>query len=182
MEELAPGIVLYKNVIKNYEEVKQRIQSFEPVWEPAKTSVGVEKQYRDTDLSVVKYNTLENNSEFAKDMSKIFFNSFDTIEKQYMASYKTYCPDHTNYAILRYGKGQHFIDHVDDLKGNHRRISSVYYLNDDFVGGILSFSRFNISYKPVANELLLFPSSYVYNHSVSPVEDGLRYSVVSWIK
>jgi Rps23 Pro-64 3,4-dihydroxylase Tpa1-like proline 4-hydroxylase len=182
MKELAPGIFLYKDVIKNHSEVKKRIQSSEPIWEPAKTIAGEEKQYRDTDLSVVTYKPVENKTDFSKDMCKIFFESFDSIEKEYMALHKTYCPDHTNYSILRYGKGQHFIDHIDDFPGIDRRISSVYFLNDEFTGGIISFPRFDVSYQPVANELILFPSSYVYNHSVSPVEEGTRYSVVSWIK
>jgi Rps23 Pro-64 3,4-dihydroxylase Tpa1-like proline 4-hydroxylase len=182
MQELAPGIVLYSDVIKNYSEVRDRIQSTEPVWEAAKTMSGEEKEYRDTDLSVVKYKISENTNDFAKYISRTFSDSFEKIEKEYMASYKTYCPDHTNYAILRYGKGQYFTDHIDDFHGIDRRISSVYYLNDNFTGGVISFPRFNISYQPVANELLLFPSAYVYNHSISPVEEGTRYSVVSWMK
>jgi Rps23 Pro-64 3,4-dihydroxylase Tpa1-like proline 4-hydroxylase len=182
MQELAPGIFIYKDVIKNHIEVKNRIQSDEPIWEVAKTAAGEEKKYRDTDLSVVKYKFSENASEFSKDMSKIFFTAFDDIEKRYMAEHKTYCPDHTNYSILRYTRGQHFVDHIDDFPGIDRRVSSVYYLNDDFTGGSISFPRFNITYQPVANQLLLFPSTYVYNHSISPVEEGTRYSVVSWIK
>jgi Rps23 Pro-64 3,4-dihydroxylase Tpa1-like proline 4-hydroxylase len=181
MEELAPGIVLYKDVIKNYQEVKDRIESSEPIWKAAKTAAGEKKEYRDTDLSVVKYKEEENENDFSKYMSKIFFDSFDSIEKEYMASHKTYCPDHTNYSILRYGKGQHFVDHIDDFPGINRRVSSVYYLNDNFTGGAIYFPRFGISYQPVANQLLLFPSTYTYNHSVSPVEEGTRYSVVSWI-
>jgi predicted 2-oxoglutarate/Fe(II)-dependent dioxygenase YbiX len=61
-------------------------------------------------------------------------------------------------------------------------MSTVYYFNDDYTGGEVIFPRFDIKYKPVANELLVFPSTYVYNHSVVPVVEGTRYAVVSWLR
>lgn len=180
MKELAPGIVVYSNVIKNHQDLIFAIQS-QASWDKAKTQNGVQKETRDTDICVIPHSPSNENSDFEKEMSSLFIESFDAIEKQYMAEHKTYCPDHSNYSILKYSKGQHFVDHIDDFPGINRRISSVYYLNDDYVGGEISFTRFNITYKPKANELILFPSTYSYNHSVSPVEDGTRYSVVSWI-
>jgi predicted 2-oxoglutarate/Fe(II)-dependent dioxygenase YbiX len=61
-------------------------------------------------------------------------------------------------------------------------MSWVYYINDDYTGGEISFPRFNLTYKPVANEFIVFPSNYIYNHSVLPVIEGTRYAVVSWLK
>jgi predicted 2-oxoglutarate/Fe(II)-dependent dioxygenase YbiX len=55
-------------------------------------------------------------------------------------------------------------------------------MNDNYSGGEINFPRFGISYKPAANEILMFPSTYVYNHSVSEVTEGTRYAVVSWMK
>lgn len=99
-----------------------------------------------------------------------------------MTSFGVAFSDHDSYQILKYSKGQKFTNHIDDHPQYLRRISSIYYINDDYIGGEINFSRFNISYKPKANELLVFPSTYVYNHSVSEVTDGTRYSVVSWLK
>lgn len=180
MKELAPGIVVYSNVIKDYDNIKNKIEANQ-LWTKAKTHAGEEKEYRDTDICVIPYSPVVENSDFETQMSEVFIQSFDAIEKQYMAEHKTYCPDHSNYSILRYSKGQYFVDHIDDFPGINRRISTAYYLNDNYVGGEISFPRFNITYKPQANELILFPSTYVYNHSVAPVQDGIRYSVVSWI-
>jgi predicted 2-oxoglutarate/Fe(II)-dependent dioxygenase YbiX len=53
-------------------------------------------------------------------------------------------------------------------------------MNDNYTGGEISFPRFGITYKPKANELLMFPSNYVYNHSVAEVTAGNRYAVVTW--
>jgi predicted 2-oxoglutarate/Fe(II)-dependent dioxygenase YbiX len=46
--------------------------------------------------------------------------------------------------------------------------------------GELTFDRFGIEYKPKANQLIIFPSTFVYNHSVKEVISGKRYVVVSW--
>jgi predicted 2-oxoglutarate/Fe(II)-dependent dioxygenase YbiX len=89
--------------------------------------------------------------------------------------------NHDAYQILKYGKGQHFANHIDDCEKYLRRVSSAFYLNDNYSGGEINFPRFGVTYKPKANELIIFPSSFIYNHSVSEVTDGTRYAVVSWI-
>ena len=37
-------------------------------------------------------------------------------------------------------------------------------------------------YQPKKGDLILFPSTYVYNHSVSPIIEGEKYCVVSWLR
>jgi len=41
--------------------------------------------------------------------------------------------------------------------------------------------RFDITFKPKANQMIVFPSNFMYKHSVSPVIEGERYAVVSWL-
>jgi predicted 2-oxoglutarate/Fe(II)-dependent dioxygenase YbiX len=57
----------------------------------------------------------------------------------------------------------------------------VYYLNDDYTGGEINFSILGIKIKPVKNQLIIFPSNYIYRHSVEEVTKGTRYSVVTWL-
>jgi len=78
--------------------------------------------------------------------------------------------------------GQKFVNHIDDHTDYHRRMSTIYYINDNYEGGEIEFPRFNVKYKPVANDFIIFPSNYMYNHSVSPVISGERYAVVSWAR
>ena len=54
-------------------------------------------------------------------------------------------------------------------------------MNDSYTGGEIVFPRFNLTIKPEADAMIMFPSTYVYNHSVLPVTEGTRYSVVSWL-
>ncbi len=92
--------------------------------------------------------------------------------------------------ILRYQSGGHYALHADSdhwsasdrkwVKGLDRDISILLYLNDNFSGGELEFPLFNYHYKPRPGDLLFFPSDYRYRHQAHPVEDGLRYVIVSW--
>lgn len=48
------------------------------------------------------------------------------------------------------------------------------YLNDDFEGGELFFPERNLSIKPKAGQLVLFPGGNEYIHGVKPVTSGER--------
>lgn len=58
-----------------------------------------------------------------------------------------------------------------------RDITSICYLNDDFDGGELSFDLLGTKIKPKAGMLVFFPTHKIYQHSVSTVSNGERYSV-----
>ena len=88
--------------------------------------------------------------------------------------------DSEGWQILKYGKGQHFVNHYDDSKQFPRTVSMSYYLNDDYEGGEIEFPRFGLKIKPKADQAIFFPSNYVYNHIVHPVTSGTRYAVVGW--
>jgi hypothetical protein len=190
--ELAPGIMVYSDVLSDSQDlindIEEGVVSAQLKWYSAGVNGGENKQIRDTDSIAIPYidhideNFLDLQDAFKKTLSNIFYSEIGPLEKDYMIFYGVNVLEHDSYEILKYGKGQHFVDHIDDGPIYHRRISTVYYLNDNYEGGEINFPRFNISYKPKANELLIFPSTYVYLHSVSEVKSGLRYAVVSWIK
>jgi Rps23 Pro-64 3,4-dihydroxylase Tpa1-like proline 4-hydroxylase len=131
-------------------------------------------------------NNLEDDLDFKEafeiNLNNLFFEHFTPVEKDYMGSYGVASEWHDVYGILKYGEGQFFTNHIDDHKDYHRRISTVYYLNDNYTGGEINFPRFDITFKPKSNQMIMFPSTYVYNHSVSPVIEGERYAVVSWLR
>ena len=194
--EIAPGIIIYKDVINEYKTIVNDIESSVLLnttsWVPAGVrsgeESGIDKNKRDTLTIGIPYSVnpqedLSNaSSSFYSVLGKIFFDYFDPIEKHYLNFYGISTEWHDIYGILKYGKGQKFINHIDDHINYHRRVSMVYYLNDDYSGGEICFPRFDISIKPEANSMIMFPSTYTYNHSVSEVIDGIRYSVVSWMR
>jgi hypothetical protein len=198
-EEIAPGIVVYSNVVANSEYLYKNIEEDMILaglsWQPAYVKTGdgdtngVNTDTRDTQTIGIEYKgmietmeTEELSIKFLNNINNIFFEYFDPIEKDYMSSYGIFSTWHDVYGILKYGVGQKFINHIDDHPDYHRRVSTVYYLNDNYSGGEINFPRFGITFKPKANQMILFPSTYVYNHSVSPVIEGERYAVVSWMK
>jgi hypothetical protein len=195
-KELAPGIVVYSDVVLNHDTLVQDIEegasSARIAWETSKVrkegeSV-VDTESRDTLIIGVPYSDKIINDfttfpeAFNANISNIFLLGFGPLELDYKKDYLFETNWHDSYQILKYGEGQKFVNHIDDHEVYHRRLSLVYYLNDAYEGGEIVFPRFGITYKPKANELLLFPSTYVYNHSVLPVISGTRYAVVSWLR
>jgi predicted 2-oxoglutarate/Fe(II)-dependent dioxygenase YbiX len=195
-KQLAPGIFVYSDVLDNHETLVQDIEegavSARVDWIQAQIKQGkeskVDTDYRDTSSISVNYNgSIINNfsnfqETFYSSLSNIFFAGFALAESDYKAEHGLETTWHDSYTILKYGQGQKFVNHIDDHKDYHRRMSLVYYINDDYTGGEIVFSRFGITYKPAKDELLIFPSTYVYNHSVLPVIEGTRYAVVSWLR
>ena len=168
-EEIAPGIVVYDNVISDnvllYKEIKKLM---------------MDSKWITRKWSYAEVNDLEKITSLK--LNKLFFDHFDPIEKDYKEYYNIFPEWHDVYGIMKYGPGQGFINHVDDGTEYHRRVSVVYYLNDNYTGGEINFPRFNIKLKPKANQIIIFPSTYVYNHSVSPIIEGDKYAVVSWLR
>ncbi len=199
-EEIAPGIVVYSNVIPDsenlYKDIEEGMISANIQWQGARVKEGNDEgdtlntTTRDTQTIGVAYqgkvNTVllsqDPQSVFYDNLNNLFFEHFDPIERDYTASYNIYTPWHDQWGILKYGAGQKFVNHIDDHQDYHRRVSTVYYLNENYTGGEINFPRFNITFKPKANQMIVFPSTYVYNHSVSPVIEGERYAVVSWMR
>jgi hypothetical protein len=197
--EIAPGIVIYNDVIPDgenlYNDIEEAMESAQLPWVQARVQEGndtpdtVNIMSRDTltfgvpYLGGIKDTDVKNAHEvFFNTLNNIFFTNFDPIERDYKSMYQIESIWHDQWGVLKYGEGQKFVNHIDDHPEHHRRISTLYYINDNYSGGEINFPRFNISHKPKANQMILFPSTYVYNHSVSPVTEGTRYSVVSWLR
>lgn len=198
-EEIAPGIVVYNNVIPDsenlYKDIEEGMASADIAWTSARVKDNdgdmdtVNTESRDTQTVGILYkgkieDTIGQDYKevFFNNLNNLFFENFDPIEKDYMNQYGIFTTWHDMYCVLKYGVGQKFTNHIDDHPDYHRRISTVYYLNENYTGGEINFPRFNITFKPKANQMIVFPSTYVYNHSVSPVIEGERYAVVSWLR
>lgn len=196
-KELVPGIVVYSNAI-GYDgslvfDIEEGMSSAGIEWQLAGVKTGDEevkkdKELRDTFVVPVPYRGKEIEEvigfkdEFLSSLSNLFLANLGPLEHDYKSGYGLSTTWHDQYSILKYGVGQKFVNHIDDHKDFHRRMSTIYYINDNYEGGEIVFPRFGITYKPAANDFIVFPSTYVYNHSVLPVIEGTRYAVVSWLK
>jgi hypothetical protein len=192
-KELAPGIFVYSDVIDGHEtlvsDLEEGLASSRIGWSESYITIEGESkkdtEIRDTLSVIVPYEKSDTSTLYGylnESVRTLLFKFFHPIEIDYKHFFHVHLDSHEPYQILKYGVGQKFTNHVDDGPGHNRKVSITYYLNDDYEGGEIVFPRFGISYKPRANEMLVFPSTFVYNHSVNPVISGTRYAVVTWLK
>ena len=88
----------------------------------------------------------------------------------------------TGAQLMRYGPGEFFATHTDARQGFERTVSAVALLPSTFTGGEFSFFDGEVPVDLAPGEVCLFPSSFLYPHSVAPVTSGVRWSVVSWLR
>lgn len=84
------------------------------------------------------------------------------------------------YHVARYSEGQFFKDHVDTTEEFPRKISIVVYLNDNYSGGNITFTKLGLSFKPKASTAFIFPSTEEFSHFAEPVLSGIKYVVVGF--
>lgn len=77
------------------------------------------------------------------------------------------------------GPGTHFKVHADHGPTYVCTVSVVVYLNDDYEGGEIHFPRFDkLTLKPKAGDIVVFPSTYIYEHASQAMVSGIKYAVV----
>jgi len=192
---LAPGIISFENVISDpinfINSLEDSVNSKKIYWFDASQSDGgvesesqVVKSARNCKaISIPNYDNATNVSEdnflytIHKELNKYLNPLLDEYCNEYNAPHWKL---NEGWQLLKYGSDNYFINHYDDSKQYPRTMSMSFYLNDDYEGGEIEFSRFNLKIKPKANQAIFFPANYVYNHTVHPVISGTRYAVVGW--
>lgn len=77
------------------------------------------------------------------------------------------------------GAGTHFRIHADHGPTYVTTVSIVVYLNDDYEGGQIWFPRLdNLVLKPKTGDIVVFPSTYIYEHASQDMISGTKYAVV----
>lgn len=85
----------------------------------------------------------------------------------------------TNY--VKYGPGQHFMEHHDHGYSYNCVVSIVSFPNDDYEGGELYFRLQDVTVTPKAGDTYIFPSNFMYPHRAMPVKSGTKYSMVTML-
>ena len=97
------------------------------------------------------------------------------------------CEEIKTLAVLKYKEGDFYIPHSDSHNSCPRTLSFIYFLNNDYEGGELVFHtpdralKENIIIKPAPGRCVIWPSNFMYPHSVKEVTKGTRYVLVSWM-
>lgn len=113
-------------------------------------------------------------------LRKVFTFTYEKAKKEYDVEINLF--QNNAVQIVKFVKGFSLQPHADTLSVEMLHIASVYYINDDYLGGEINFPEHNLKIKPKANSLILFPGNENYIHEVLEIIDGDRYSSAMWFQ
>lgn len=114
-------------------------------------------------------------------LNKLITESLEEVIDSYLWHYDLDPRSTETWRITKYENQEFFGEHPDDTFGTPRTVSMVYYPNDNYEGGELEFIHFGVTIKPKAKQLIVFPSSYIYEHRIKSIISGdIRYTIVNF--
>ena len=177
-----------KNYIKKYTNVLDKkicndiIENcLDPEWEKAKIMNNVISSNRNCyqkllhpDYDKVIHKCIGDVLQLYKQSFRFFENSFVTTNIR-----------DTGYGHLLYKgseKGEYKI-HIDHYDENPRILSCSVILNDDYKGGDFCFFENEDKFivEKEAGSVVVFPSNFCFPHAITPVFNGNRHSIITWI-
>lgn len=193
--DLGNGIFCYKGVINKGIDVIGRIEAnLKPegdtsgyAWQPA--YVGYQQlmpEYRDCNDFKFKKTDIENDkSQTSLNLQSLWQDLYDVKLPAVQDYSRMYNINNLKYweafNFIKYGPGQHFMEHHDHGFSYNCTLSLVAYPNDDYEGGELYFRLQNLKVKADAGDLFIFPSNFMYPHQAMPVHSGTKYSIVTML-
>jgi hypothetical protein len=201
-QDLGNGIYCYKGVIKKEFDVINRLETNlgsvagygelsaegnRYHWMPA--YVGYQQlmpDYRDcNDFKFKKTDIEADKSQESLNLQSLWQDLYDAklpVVEDYSKMYNINNLQYWEaFNFIKYGPGQHFMEHHDHGFSYNCTVSLVGYPNDDYEGGELYFRLQGLTVKPEAGDLFIFPSNYMYAHQAMPVTSGLKYSIVTML-
>lgn len=192
--KLAKNIIMYENVLLNENiifDIEKAINDNLLEWQNAGVLGELYQNntiVRNNKVCSVEYHekqiikTFRNkDKEILNSISNDISFGFNLCEQDYITDYPIKNYQHEDFSILKYGVGEYFLAHADHHDFFPRKLSMVYYANDEYKGGEIHFINFDIKLKPKRNSLIIFPSTLEYIHEVLPVKVGTKYSISSWL-
>lgn len=167
-----PAIGLIDNVFLENEELIDAAENGQ--WRDGTAGNGV-----NPDVRITSVHDIDPNSEIHQELLQTIIDGINKYAEKFKGL-RISQGEHLR--IMRYNEGGFYGVHADGGPGNVRILSTVLFLNDDFEGGELIFPNQDISIKPKAGQLVLFPSNYAYAHESTKITKGIKYCAVSWFK
>ena len=134
-----------------------------------------------TSIKISKNNIIEKNKEIRKNLDNEIFECAKKAIKQYNQKFNfSNITKDVGYFLLKYERGGFYVQHVDSFTAFPRTISCSFILNDNFKGGEFSFFNNQYKFNLEKGSSIMFPSNFMYPHSILPVTEGTRYSIVTW--
>ena len=122
-----------------------------------------------------------------KKYETILYNAVGTVIQKYADDHKWFMTgastDDTGYEHLIYvgSENGEYKTHVDHFDLHPRVLSCSFILNEEYDGGDFSFFEGKHIVKKKAGSAVVFPSNFCFPHAVTPVTNGDRHAVITWI-
>lgn len=177
---IAPGIVIYDNVIENSKELIDFAVASHEKWVESKINGDfftgeINKEIRNTkvfDASATYPNDIK-----WFEVSQIIWR----YGNQYGLDFDISFSNMEFAQLLHYPSGEGFYrPHIDSGPKMQRVFSAVLYLNDIEIGGETYFNYFDISVSPKEGRLVIFPANYIYKHEARPPLSDDKFALVTW--
>jgi Rps23 Pro-64 3,4-dihydroxylase Tpa1-like proline 4-hydroxylase len=202
-EKLADGLIYYKNIIENPQEIINQIEFLDKkVVEDRKNKIpksfqtrlnpwgewnhGEDKHFCKI-KSIVRTSDLKENDYYYEEYAKMSDPLFKALDIAFEHYSKTLYPfagrsikgkeDQMN--ILKYEKSGYLPEHSDHGISS-RTLSVILYLNDNYEGGEISFKTVGVTLKPDAGSIIFFPSNFIFTHEIAEMKSGVRYALPNW--
>ena len=152
--------------------------------DPEHRQVIVENIRKTKDLPLTQCSDSLTNVHYAQVLAHMF-NAYLRKYKEDLNLYDFVLEKIENINILKYEEGGFYKWHTDHSGTIFpRTISMILLLNNDYEGGELMFSdadnKNQIALETKVGRLVVWPSNFMFPHSVSKVTKGTRYSIVAW--
>jgi len=179
--------VMPKEVHKNFKKICENYNSFQdaPIIGDAKDKFQLKINSIIRKTSSWTIQNIKTNSFTEAHWANFLIYSFKVFIEKYQE--KINCRETfilNDIQILKYGLGGHYRFHTDHSIKAPRTYSCIFLINDNYEGGELLFKYPNsekiTKIDKKENKMIIWPSNFLYPHSVMPVTKGERYSVVAW--
>lgn len=183
-KELAPGLTVYSDVIPGYEQIIPYVEQVTGSGMIAWNKGEIGGNAVDTMLFDYPEEFKDPNDQgilFDQRMSLVFGGFLGIVENDYIQSNKikkTYL--HDKMMLMKYDDGAEFPLFGKNDAGDH--ISVMYYLNDDYEGGTIDFPTLGVSYRPNANEAIVFTAASGFEYTVEKMTSGTKYSLLTYLR
>lgn len=112
---------------------------------------------------------------YGAEITKILNTYTDKASEILEEYYSDFYLNHNMYTFTRtfdYGMDSH----SDNNGENNVLAGCIFYFNDNFKGGHLVYDKLGFSYIPKAGDFVFHPGTSEYEHHVTPVIDGTRFT------
>ena len=174
-------IKLYSDIVSE-DLCEEIIEANDTTFKPSTYSTHVGKSANTPERVRMDEFWIRKNSVYYKPVQKCF----EEVIKRYKEDFPDFNVQHTtDFRINRYSEGHFMSRHVDNNHHSHGQewgypqVSALLFLNNDYDGG--EFQVSNSFFSPSKGSSIIFPSNFMYPHSVDKITKGTRWSIVTWL-